>query len=127
MPFPIRDFVVNQHIPNATDATNQVVFTAPYDCEIVSVQARHRVASTSGTMDVVKAASAVAVASGTSLLTATMSSAGTADTNVSGTLVSTIGGKAIPKGQSLGLIFGGTLTNLLDLDVTVVVRQTKRF
>ena len=125
MPFPIKDFVLNEQIPNATDATNQIVFVAPFDCELDSVQSRHRTASTSGTMDVVRAASGTAVSAGTSLLTATMSLSGTADTNVSGSLSSSIGGKTITKGQALGLVFGGTLTNLVDLDVTVLLRQLK--
>lgn len=126
MPFPLRDFVQSIHIPNATDATNQLAFTAPFDLEIVSVQARHRVASTSGTMDVVKANSGQAVSAGTSLLTGTMSNAGAADTNVTGALSTAIGGRSVLKGQSVGLLFAGTLTNLVDLDITIVARQTKK-
>lgn len=127
MPFPIPHFLLNKHIPNATDATNQIVFIAPWDCELVSVQARHRVASSSGTMDVVRADSGTAISAGTSLLTGTMSSAGAADTNVSGVPSNNIAGKTITKGQALGLLFGGTLTNLADLDVTVLLRQLRKF
>ena len=126
MPFPIRDFVTKHHIPNATDATNQVVLIASFDFELISVQARHRTASTSGTMDVVRVASGTAVSAGTSLLTATMSNAGTADTNVNGSLSTSIGGKVVSKGQALGLIFAGTLTNLVDLDITFTLRQARR-
>lgn len=124
--FPIRDDVVKHHVPNATDATNQVALIAPYDLKIVSVQARHRTASTSGTMDVVKAASGTALSAGTTLLTATMSNAGTADTNVSGSLVTTINGLNVSKGSAIGLVFAGTLTNLVDLDITILVRQIKK-
>lgn len=127
MPFPIRDFVIEAHIPNATDATNQLLMIAPWDMEIVAVQARHRVASISGTMDVVKSASGTTVTAGTSLLSATMSNAGTADTNVTGSLSTAIGGKVVPKGSAIGLLFAGTLTNLIDLDITVIFRQDKRF
>lgn len=126
MPFPIPDFVVRMHIPNATDATNQLVLIAPFDLKLISVQARHRVASTSGTMDVVRAADAVALSSGTSLLTATMSNAGTANTNVGGSLKTTPSDVVVTKGSSLGLVFAGTLTNLVDLDVTIVLRQMKK-
>ncbi len=126
MPFPVPDFVIQRNIPNATDATNQVLLIAPFDLKVVSISARHRVASTSGTMDLVKAASAVALSAGTTLLTAVMSNAGAADTNVTGTLVSTIGGSTVPKDTALGLVFAGTLTNLVDLDITVVLRQLKK-
>src|SRR3989304_7194667 len=116
------EFGVTWHVPNATDATNQVVFIAPFDCELVRVESRHRVASTSGTMDVVVAANGIAVASGTSLLTGTIDLAATADTKIRGTVA---GANGIPTGQVIGLLFGGTLTNLLDLDVTIILRQKR--
>lgn len=126
MPFPIEDLITEAHIPNATNATNQILIIAPFDLKLISVQTRHRTASTSGTMDVVKAASGTAISAGTSLLTATMSNAGAADTNVSGSLKTGIGDLHVPKGTALGLLFAGTLTNLVDLDVTVVLRQMKK-
>jgi hypothetical protein len=125
MPFPIQDLVVTQTIPNATDAVNLIVLIAPFNCKLVAVRARHKTASTSGTMDVVKAASGTAVASGTTLLTATMSNAGTADTNVDGSVLATIGGSRILKGTAIGLKFAGTLTNLVNLDITIILRQQK--
>lgn len=127
MPYPVEDFYVQAHIPNATDATNQIPFIAPYDVKVVSVRTRHRVASTSGTMDVVKAADGTAVSGGTSVLTTPMLNSGTANTNVLGSLLTTIGGTTIPKGSSLGLVFAGTLTNLVDLDVIIHLRQQKRY
>lgn len=126
MPFPIVDFVVTRHIPNATDATDQVLLIAPFDLRVVSIQARHRVASTSGTIDLKKSASGTTVTGGTSVLSATMSNSGTAETTVSGSLVTTINGTVVTKGQALGLDFAGTLTNLEDLDITVVLRQVKK-
>lgn len=126
MPFPIVDFVIRVHVPNATDATNQIVASLPYDCKLVSVRARHRVASTSGTINIVKSASGTSVASGTTMLTATMSNAGTADTNVDGSLKTGIGDMTVPQGSSIGILFAGTLTNLLDLDITIVARQLKK-
>lgn len=115
------EFVITRHIPNETDATDQVVFIAPYNCQLVSVESRQRVASSSGTMDVKKADNAEALSSGDSLLTATMSLAGTANTKVAGSLAANPG---ILKGQALGLDFGGTLTSLEDLDVTIRLRRT---
>ena len=126
MPFPITEFVVTRNIANATDAANQVLLIAPFELEVVSIQARHDTASTSGTMDLVKAADATALSAGTSVLSATMSNAGTANTNVSGALLTTIAGKKVPKGSALGLVFAGTLTNLVNLDVTVILRQLRK-
>lgn len=126
MPFPIQDFVLQRNIPNATDATDQVLLIAPFDLKVVSIQSRHKTASTSGTMDLKKAASGTAIASGTSLLTATMSSAGAADTNVDGSLKNDIGDLDVPKGDALGFDFGGTLTGLVDLDITVTLRQLRK-
>lgn len=124
--FPIPDFVTEAHIPNATNATNQILIIAPFDLKLVSIQARHRTASTSGTLNLVKAASGVAISAGTALLSSTMSNAGAADTNVDGALKTGIGDLNVPKGTALGLLFAGTLTNLVDLDVTVVLRQMKK-
>jgi len=124
--YPLVDLVLKAHIPNATDATNQVLLIAPFDMKVVSIKARHRVASTSGTLDLVRAASGVAVSAGTSLLTATMANGGTADTNVEGSLKTGIADLHVNKGEALGLLFAGTLTNLEDLDVTVVARQLKQ-
>lgn len=121
----LRDFLLTRHVPNATDATNQLILTAPFDLQIVGIIARHRVASTSGTLDLKKAASATALSAGSSLLTAVMSLAGAADTNLAGSLITAINGLIVPKGQSVGLVFGGTLTNLADLDVTVQLRQMR--
>lgn len=123
--YPLQDQLMRVHIPNATDATNQVVVIAPFDMKVIAIRARQRVTSTSGTMDLVKAADATALSAGTSLLTAVMSVAGTANTNLAGSLKTTIGDTTVPKNSALGLVFGGTLTNLLDLDVTLIVRQLK--
>lgn len=120
-----RDFILTRHIPNATDATNQALIVAPFDLQLVAVTTRHRVASTSGTMDLKKTASGTALSGGTSVLSATMSNAGAADTNLAGSLATGIGNTTVPKGQALGLVFGGTLTNLVDLDVTIQLRQLR--
>lgn len=125
--FPIEDQLLTVQIPNATDATNQVVLIAPFDLKVISIELRHRVTSTSGTLDLKKAADVVTLANGTSLLTAVMSLSGVAETKVTGDLVTTIGGTVVPKGYGLGFVFAGTLTNLADLLVTLIVRQLKKF
>ena len=126
--FPVTEQLLERHIPNATDATNQVLLIAPFDMKLVSVSSRHRVASTSGTLDIVKAASATALSAGTSLLDSTMSLSGTADTTVNADLKDgDVGETIIPKGSALGLVFAGTLTNLADLDITFRIRQVRKY
>jgi len=128
MPFPIEDFLDCRHVSTNTDATNQVAFIAPFDCDVVSVELRFRQASSSGTLDVMVSADGTSVSGGTSILTATMSLAGIADTKVTGSLKGLETGlQRINKGSALGFKFAGTLTNLLDLDITVRYRQTKKF
>ena len=123
--YPVFDQIINVLIPNATDATDQIFCIAPFDCHLVSVEARFGVTSTSGTLAVEKVPDGTAVGSGTDLLTATMALDGTADEVVTGALSTAIGVNRIAKGEGISLDFGGTLTNLVDLVVTVILRQEK--
>lgn len=124
--YPLTDSILTHTVANATDAANEVLLVAPYDLRVVSIRARHKVASTSGTMDLVKAVSGTALSAGTTLLTTPMLNSGAADTTVDGSLLTTIGSRDVPKGSALGFVFAGTLTNLINLDITVVVRQVKK-
>ena len=126
MPYPLLDLHVTRHIPTNAQATNQVAMIAPFDLDIVFVETRQRVASTSGTLDVVVTNDAAAVSAGTSVLTGTISLSGTADTKISGSLKTGIGATRVNKGQAIGLLFAGTLTNLADLDITIVCRQRRK-
>lgn len=106
-------------------ANNYDVFwTAPYGVTVVSVKVRFTVAGTSSTVDVKKVPSGTAVAAGTSVITAPASTAGTANTNVSPALSATPANLALAAGDSLGILNGGTLTNLVNLTVTVELRRT---
>lgn len=96
-------------------------FIAPYKCVVLSVDAVWSVASSSGTVDVAKASNGTATASGTSLLTATISTASTADTVNSGTLSTTKSTLELSTGDRLGINDSGTLTSCVDLVVTVVL------
>lgn len=124
--YPLTDQILTHTVANATDAVNEVLLIAPFDLKVLSIRARHKTASTSGTLDLVKAASAVALSAGTTLLTTPMLNSGAADTTVEGSLLTTIGGRDVPKGSALGFVFAGTLTNLINLDVTVTIRQTRK-
>ncbi len=107
----------------ATAANFRNFYIAPFGVEVVSVKARFSVASTSGTLMINKAASGTDTDSGTAVLASTMSLAGTAHTNVSGTLHATVGNRKLSAGDSLGVVDGGTLTNLTDLVVMVELKR----
>jgi hypothetical protein len=123
--YPIRDIVVTRHISTNGDATDQIFLIAPFDCILVSVEARWGVASSSGTLAVEKVPDGTAVGSGTDLLTSTMSLASTANTKVVGAISTAIGVNRIAEGEGVSLDFAGTLTNLVDLIITMVIRQEK--
>jgi hypothetical protein len=80
-------------------------------------------ASSSGTMQLEKATGTQAVAGGTNFLTATMSLAGTANTVVTGTLVSTASVLLVSPGNRINYILAGTLTSLANCSVTVTYRR----
>lgn len=106
-------------------SANVAVFIAPHDCELLGVTAAFGTASTSGTMTVKKAASAVLDANATAMLSDTMSLAGTAGTNVVGSLHATPSVRKFAAGSRIILTFGGALTNLVDLAVTLNLRYTE--
>jgi len=123
--YPLRDFLIVRQIPNATDATDQIAFIAPFDCKLVAVEARWQTASSSGTLAIEKVPDGTAVGSGTDLLTATMDLSATADTKITGAISRAAGVNYIRKGQGVSFDFGGTVTNLVDLLVTLTFRQLK--
>ena len=116
-------FTVTQLLPS-TDAATAAFYagtfwTAPAKCVVDSVTARWNTASSSGTVTVHKVPSGTAPDSGTALLSSTISTAGAADTRTAGTLSATAATLELAEGDSLQLVDGGTLTSLVDLEVTV--------
>ncbi len=89
--------------------------------KIASVSAVFGTASTSGTLQVEVATGTQAIASGTNQLTGTMSLSGTANTTVNGTLIASP--TTITAGSRINLIFGGTVTNLANASITVVLKR----
>ena len=119
----VQSFTVTQLLPY-TDAASAnfytgTFWTAPAKCVVDSVSARWNTASSSGTVTVHKVPSGTAPDSGTALLASTISTAGAADTNTAGTLATTAATLELAAGDSLQLVDSGTLTNLVDLEVTV--------
>lgn len=119
----VQSFTVSQTLPYTDPASanyyTDVFWIAPAKCVVDSVTARFNTASSSGTVTVHKVPSGTAPDSGTALLSSTISTAGTADTNATGTLSTTKATLELAAGDGLQLVDGGTLTSLVDLTVTV--------
>lgn len=92
---------------------------------LVGVSATFTTTSTSGTLDVKKDLNvSQAAGAGTSLLTGTMSLAGTANTTVVGTTITNPATLQLASGDRLSITFGGTLTNLANLCINLYVVRT---
>lgn len=78
-------------------------------------------ASTSGTLQVEVATGTQAIAAGTNQLTGTMSLSGTANTTVNGTVIASP--TTISAGARVNLIFAGTVTNLANTTVNVLLQR----
>lgn len=106
-------------------SVSKVFYTAPRPMIVMKAVLRLEVAGTNGaavTAMLVKVPDGTAVASGTELLSADFNLKGTAATNQTGTLVQNAATIALAKGDSLGIVFDGTLT-----DVSGVVTVTLAF
>lgn len=125
-------------IPAAANAINQPIFVTPPSASaatgalplgqysLVSAFVRFGTASTSGTLQIERTPSGTAVGSGTNLLSGTVSLAGTANTVVNGFLASSLSAanQTLSPGDSLSLIFAGTLTGLANCTITLAVART---
>ncbi len=118
----VQSFTVNTLLPGtdgATAANYDRFFTAPAKCVVDSVVATWSTASSSGTLNVEKVPSGTAQGSGTDLLSSTIDTSGSANTNNTGTLETTKATVELAAGDSLATVNSGTLTSLVNLQVTV--------
>lgn len=119
--------------PNAALLTLPDVglFTADADCEILSATERHETLGTDGgavTADIKAAASGTSINGGTSLLASTFNLKSVINTTQSrsiaaGTLAAN---RVILAGQCVGIDFGGTMTSVTGVCITVVLRRLRR-
>lgn len=115
---------VQNQVAAASYAVSHPIFvntTAGETYKVVAASVNFGTASTSGTLQVEVATGTQAVGSGTNQLTGTMSLSGTANTTVNGTVIASP--TIISAGARLNLIFAGTVTNLLNAVVTVVIQR----
>lgn len=90
--------------------------------KVAGVTATFGTASTSGTLQVEVATGTQAIGAGTNQLTGTVSLSGTANTPVNGTIIASP--NSIGAGDRINLIFAGTVTNLANASVTVILQRT---
>ena len=102
-----------------TAANYDRFWIAPAKCVVDYVVASWSTASSSGTLNVEKVPDGTAQGSGTDLLSSTISTAGSADTNAEGTLSTTAATVELAAGDALALVNGGTLSSLVNLHATV--------
>ena len=111
--------VISIPAADASVAVDQHSWIADGTYRVVSVESIWSVASTSGTIMVTRTQGTEAPSAGDSLLTAVIDTSGTADTVNTATLSATEALLTLVAGDRISLNFGGTVTNLLGLTVTV--------
>lgn len=102
----------------AAEAIDSIVWRAATPGRLAGVSATFTTTSTSGTLQVEKCPVGTAPGSGTDLLTGTVSLSGTANVSVDGTVVTTNDAN-FDVGDRIALDFGGTVTGLANLYVTL--------
>ena len=106
----------------ATTCTDQWIFVADNAYEVTGVKAIYTVASSSGTIDVKKSTTVQVPASGSSVMTGTVSTSSTANTVNAGVMgVGTV--PQLATGNTLSICFAGTPTSLAGLIVTVYLKR----
>lgn len=100
-------------------------FIADRPYYVISVSERHETAGSDGgsvTAMLKVVPSGTAPASGTDVLSAGLNLKSTANTNQSGSLSTTAGARTLDQGDSLAMITTGTLTALVGVTISVVLR-----
>jgi len=105
----------------ATAGNYGAFFIAPRPYEVMEVHAVWSTASTSGTLQVEVLNGTTAEGSGSNVLTSTIDMSGTANTVVS-RKTSNLQNRQMVTGDRLALVDGGTLTNQVNLVVTVLIK-----
>lgn len=107
----------------AANCVDAHLLVAKYNYIIDSVVAKFVTASSSGTFDIKVCDNAEAIASGVSALSSTVSIAGDANTNIAGTVSTTLANRIVTPGQSIAIDFGGTVTSIAGLTVTIALKR----
>ena len=116
--------ITYDQIGAATDVVSKDIFISDGYYQVRDVRESHSVASDSGTLQVEVLTSGQDADAGVDQLSSAVNLAGTADTPVKGTLISTP--TQINPGNRVGLVFGGTLTNMVGMHVTVHLERLRK-
>ena len=123
-----KDPIVIQHsLPGtmpASTANYGVFFTAAFGCEVLAFSADWEVASSSGTLQLEKLTGTTAPGSGNGLLSSTISTAGAANTANHGLFLISGTARNLVRGDRLAISDGGTITNLVGLNTTTLIKPT---
>jgi hypothetical protein len=127
---PTTRELVDVTMQAAGQHVTQWIYQAPWKCQVVAIHENHTVASTSGTIDVVRIQAdgiAPAAANGTtiiSMLTAPMSTAGAANTRQNLALSTASGNPLILNaGDQLAVVAGGSSVNYAGGVVQIEITQ----
>ncbi|HOR29942.1 MAG TPA: hypothetical protein PLW71_00970 [Candidatus Syntrophosphaera thermopropionivorans] len=111
----------------AQTATNYgIMFIARHPIEVMRITETHAVAGSDAgavTLDVKKAGSGVAIASGTTLLSSTFNLKSTANTPVIKEGIDLSNSRVLIEGDRIGLVATGTLTALSDVHITIYYKE----
>lgn len=107
------------YVFDAATAVTRSAFIADAAYQVAGVNIVFGVASSSGTFAIEKLTGTTAPGSGTTMLTGTLSTAGTANTVAAGTLTATTATLQLAAGNRVGFVFTGTETSLVGLQVTL--------
>jgi len=110
----------------ATAANYDQVYTCSRPMEIAIISVAFSVASTSGTLQIEKLTGTQAPGAGSAIMSATISTAGTANTVITRQGRDLTSARVLEPGDRLGFIDSGTLTNLVGLTVSIYCRPVGR-
>ena len=111
----------------AQTATNYgIIFITRHPIEILRITESHAVAGTNAgavTLNVLKAGSGVAIASGVNLIASTFNLKSTADTPIVKEGVGLASDRILKENDRIGLVVSGTLTDLSDVFITIYYKE----
>lgn len=122
VPFPVTF--------SAGPNTDVGIFTADADCEILAATERHETLGTdvgAVTADIKKASSGTSINGGTSLLASTFNLKATINTTQEKTRSNAglAADRVILKGQCVGVDFGGVMTAVTGVCITLILRRLR--
>lgn len=111
------------YVLDAATAVTRTGLTARVAFQVTDVAIVFGTASASGTFSIEKLTGTTAPGSGTTMLTGTISTAGTANTVLVGTLTATVATLQLAVGDRIGFVFTGTETGLVGLNIMLSLKR----